>query len=59
MSSVVNATITEEYKLEQALVSVKYQRIIVTDTLNPTERYREDILTLTVGMSALNLFYTP
>lgn len=57
MSSVVNATITEEYKLEQALVSVKYQRIIVTDTLNPTKRYREDILTLTVGMSA-SAFYS-
>lgn len=57
MSFVVKATIIEEHKLEQALASVKYQRLIVTDTLNPTERYREDILTLTVGMSQ-SAFYS-
>ena len=57
MSFIIKATIIEEYKLEPALVYVKYKRLVVTDTLNPQERYREDLLTLTTGMSQ-SAFYS-
>lgn len=45
----IRATVIEETQLEKAIISVKYNRIIITDTINPSNGLKKDMLTLKAG----------
>lgn len=53
----INAKVIEEFKLDSTFVLIKYNRIKVTDTIDPINKYREDILTLQAGRNQ-SAFYS-